>query len=181
MPTDARGRDSADDWPEEFSLDGPAPDCAELLRRTVDSVHRQSARSARLRAALVVIGVVLAGLLVTSVGMAIGRASHAATARQTDVVATDPTTGARMAVTLVATQGGTYVTVTMTNLPVGTACHLTLIGRRGGHLDGGSWQIGPDTAHLPVGTTTLLRPTSVAEVQVTTSTGADLVGRVHGP
>ncbi|HEX3589416.1 MAG TPA: hypothetical protein VHV74_07275 [Pseudonocardiaceae bacterium] len=178
MPTDAHGRDGAGDWPEEFFLEGPVPGGDDLLRRTVETVHRRSARSARLRAAMVVIGVVLVGLLLTSIGMAIGRASHAATAPRTEVVATDPATGARMEVTLAATVGGTSVTVTMTNLPIGTACHLTLIGKRGGHLDGGSWQVGPDAAQRPVGTTTLLRPSSVAEVQVTTSTGATLVGKV---
>lgn len=176
MPTDAQGRGGAGEWPEEYYLDGPVPGGDDLLLRTVAKVRRQSTRSARLRATLVVAGLVVLGLLLTSVGMAIGRASHATTAPRTHVTATDPATGARMDVTLVGTEGGTYVSVVLSHLPVGTACHLTLIGRRGGHVDGGSWQIGVDAR--PVGTTTLLRPTSVAEVDVTTSTGAHLAAAV---
>jgi hypothetical protein len=173
MPTDPEHGG----WPDEYFLDGPAPGGEELLRRTVATVHRKSARAARARRHMLIgVLVVVAGLL-TGLGMAIGRWTLGESLRPI-VVASDVSTGASLAVTMGGTEGGSYLDVTVTGLPVGTNCWLTVTSRDGHTLAGGSFQIEPDAQRAPVDFTIWLPPAEVAEIAVTASTGAQLIGAV---
>lgn len=174
MPTDAeRGG-----WPDEYFLDGPAPGGEDLLRRTLAAVHRKSARAARVRRHMMIgVIVVVAGLL-TGLGMAIGRWTVGEPLRPI-VVASDVSTGARLAVQLGRAAGGSYLDVTVTGLPVGTNCWLSVVSTHGTKLAGGSFQIEPDAQRDPVDFTIWLPPTEVAEIAVTASTGAELIGAVQ--
>jgi hypothetical protein len=170
MPTDA------DDWPHEFYLEGPVNGGDELLRRTLANVRRQSTRSARWRVVLVAAGVVLAGLMLTGAGMAIGHLTDRVPPPERPITATDARTGARMRVMTRSTEGGTYLDVTTTGLPVGTTCRLTVIGTDGSRSDGGGWKVGSDAAENPVDMMVWLPLSQVAQLDVTTSAGAVLVG-----
>jgi hypothetical protein len=177
MPTDARSRPGPGDLPEEFFLDGPVPGGNELLLRTVANVHRQATRSARLRMVLLVAVIVLSGAVLTSAGMVLGRWTDddAVPLGDSPIVATDA--GARMLAAMAPGDGGSYLTVVVTGVPVGTTCRLTVIGKDGTKMDGGSWAIGP--AHRPIQTTTWIPPDQVAQLDVVTSTGLDLVGATN--
>lgn len=170
MPTDA------DDWPHEFYLEGPVTGGDELLRRTLANVRRQSTRSARWRIVLVAAGVVLAGLMLTGTGMAIGRLTDHVPPPERPITATDPRTGARMWVLTRTTEGGTYLNVTTKGLPVGTTCRLTVVGKDGSRQDGGGWKVGPDAIEDPVDMMVWLPRSRVAQLDVTTSVGATLIG-----
>jgi hypothetical protein len=173
MPTDS------DDWPDEYYLEGPVTGGDELLRRTLANVRRQSTRSARWRVVLVAAGVLLAGAMLTGAGMAIGRLTQQSPAPTGQIVATDAHAGAAMRITTRTTEGGTYLVVTTTGLPVGTACRLTVTSRTGAHMDGGGWKVAPDAAQDPVDMMVWLPRSQVAQLTVTTSVGAILVGNAR--
>jgi hypothetical protein len=171
MPTDS------DDWPDEFYLEGPVTGGDELLRRTLAHVRRQSTRSNRWRVVLLAAGVLLAGAMLTGAGMAIGRFTDRPPTPERPIVATDVRTGAGMRVTTRSTEGGTYLDVTTTGLPVGTTCRLTVVGTDGSRFDGGGWRVPPDAAEIPVDMMVWLPRSQVAELDVTTSVGSVLIGR----
>jgi hypothetical protein len=165
----------AEDLPEEYFLDGPVPDGDELLLRTVARVHRMAHRSARLRFAMFATGIVAACAGIVGVGFAVG---HHMT---TDVIvggpiqATDRRTGAHMSATMTGTDW-THLTVSMSGLPPGTACRLTVVGRDGSRQDSGGWRTAE--APAPVSLSAEMPPAQVAQIDVSTSNGADLVGDV---
>lgn len=163
--------------PEEFFLDGPMPDGEDLLRRTVAAVHRHAARSARLRVALLALGVVVAGALVMGSGMALGRWTDQPTGGGNPVVATDSARGATLSATLARTDGGSRLSVTVTGLPVGTTCRLSVVDTTGDAWPDGSWRIGP--GHRAVTTTAWPAPREIAAVRVTTSAGVTLTASVR--
>lgn len=173
MPTDAeRGG-----WPDEYFLDGPAPGGEDLLRRTIATVHRKSARAARARRHMLIGALVVVAGLLCGLGMAIGRWTLGEPLRPI-VVASNVSTGARLAVTMGSAEGGSYLDVTVTGLPTGTSCWLTVTSKNGNTLAGGSFQTEPDSQRDPVDVTIWLPPAEVAEIAVTASTGARLVGAV---
>jgi hypothetical protein len=164
-------RRPTDDWPSEFFLEGPAPGGEELLRRTVDTVRRQSARSARTRGWVLSATVVIACALLTGAGMAAGHwmTSVPVLVAEHPVVATDTLAGARMTATVWPADGGSLLDVTVTGLPVGTPCQLTVIGRNGVRVSGGSWRIGP--THPTISSSAWFPPDQVAAIDVTTGEG----------
>lgn len=175
MPTDALSPPATEELPEEFFLEGPVPGGEELLRRTVARVHRQSARSARLRWAMLLVAVLLVGAMVTGGGMALGRMMFPATppVAERQLTATDPASGAHMSATLVGVDGGTYIEVSVTGLPMGTTCRLTVFG----HditLHDGSWAIGPDGGRKPVPESAWMPPKDITALMVATSNGVHL-------
>ncbi|HEX5405603.1 MAG TPA: hypothetical protein VFX16_25285 [Pseudonocardiaceae bacterium] len=172
MPTDARNRPSPGDLPAEFFLDGPIPGGEELLLRTVARMRRQATRSARLRGVLLVAVIVLSGAVLTSAGMALGRLSDddRVPVGGPIIASVD---GARLTATMASGDGGSYFTVSVTGVPIGTTCRLTVIGQDGTRSDNGSWAIGP--APRPIETMTWMHPNQIAELDVVTSTGLELI------
>jgi hypothetical protein len=179
MPTDALSPPVLDELPEEFFLEGPVPDGGDLLLRTVARVHRHAARAARLRLALLVVAVVLAGAVVTGAGMVLGRSMYPSTPPVAErfVSATDPATHARLTAMLTSADGGTHIDISVTGLPAGTGCRLTVLGD-GITLPDGSWMIGPDGGRKPVAESAWMPPTDITGLMVTTSNGLHLHARV---
>lgn len=175
MSTDALSPPITDELPEEFFLEGPVPDGEELLRRTVARVHRHSARSARLRGAMLLVAVLLVGAMVTGGGMALGRLMFTATTpvAERQLTATDPVTGAHLSATLVPADGGTYIETSVTGLPTGTECRLTVLGH-GVTAPDGSWRIGQDGGRKPVSESFWMPPDDITALLVATSNGVHL-------
>jgi hypothetical protein len=126
-----------------------------------------------LRGALLVAVIVLSGAVLTSAGMALGRWSDddGVPVGGNPIVAS--VDGARLTATMATGDGGSYLTVVVTGVPIGTTCRLTVIGADGTRMDGGSWAVGP--AHRPVDTTAWMPPNKVAELDVVTSNGLELI------
>ncbi len=178
MPSEAQLLETSRDWPPEAFLDGPVPGGEDLLRRTVAKVHRQSARSARLRVTVFAVAVLTACVALFGAGVAMGTLSHTVPAQRT-VAATDARTGARLVVTMTVTDDGTDMEVTVTGLPVGTACHLTVIGKDGTRMsDSSGWRIPPDAADHPIRTNVWMTESNMAELEITTSTGTNLTAHM---
>jgi hypothetical protein len=174
MPHNALSPPVVDDLPEEFFLEGPVPDGEELFLRTMARVHRHAARSARWRATLLVVAVLLAGTVMTGTGMALGRWMFPTTpVGERPVSATDPATGAHLAATLASVDGGTHIDISVTGLPMGTECRLSVTGD-GIVLPDGGWQIGPDGGRTPVTESAWMPPEDIRGLTVATSTGVHL-------
>lgn len=178
MPTYAQIEETDLEWPPEAFLDGPVPDGDELLQRTVAKVHKHSARSARLRVALFAAAIVTTCAILTGAGVLMGHLMEGPTI-ESYVTATDPTTGARLVATMTPTDDGTSMAVTVTGVPVGTACKLTFIGRNGTRMsDGSSWRVPQNAAQKPIETHVWMSESNLTEIEVTTSTGADLIAHL---
>lgn len=165
----------AEDLPEEYFLDGPIPDGDELLLRTVARVHREARGTARLRCTLFAAGALVACAAVVGVGVTMGHHMAADVVVMGRIQATDRRTGAHMSVTVTGTTW-TRLVVSMTGLPKGTACRLSVVGRDGSRVDGGGWRVGGVAA--PVTLSAGVPPTRIAEIDVDTSSGERLVGDV---
>jgi hypothetical protein len=166
MSTDTTLQHDTPDLPAEFYLDGPVPDGEELLRRTVAAVHKRSARSARLRVSLFVVAALVACAALAGTGLAVGRligGPHVSIA-ESYYSATDPGTGAKLAATVTPGEGGSHLTVTVTGLPQGTPCQLTVIGTNGTRVPGGGWRIPQD--RKPVTANVWMAPDQMAEIEV---------------
>jgi hypothetical protein len=162
------------EWPEEFYLEGPVPGGEELLRRTVAKVHRHAKRTARTRGALLVLAAVISGVVLTGAGMAIGYSMRPGALAQPAIVAVDPRHGARLEATMSAAGGSTSLRLTVSGLPVGTACGLTVLSKDGTRFGNGSWRSGP----VPVAETVGLPPDRIAGIEVTTGNGVRLVASI---
>lgn len=168
----------AEDLPEEYFLDGPVPDGDELLLRTVARVHQEANRSARLRFTMFGAGVLVACAAVVGAGVAIGHHMNTDVVVASQFQGTDRRTGAHMQATMAGTNWA-QLTVSMTGLPPGTACRLTVVGRDGSRVPGGSWLTGTGPGpSAPVSASASIPPNQVAEIEVRTGSGSDVVAQV---
>ena len=175
MPTDAQLLETGREWPPEAFLDGPVPDGEELLLRTVATVRRRSARSARVRVALWSAAVVCCCLLLVGAGVMVGRMLQS----PGFLAVTDPRSGARLVAVLSPSDSGTGLSVTVSGLPVGTACQLTVVGVDGSRItDGSGWRVPVDAASRPVSTHVWMSSSSISTLSVTTSARVVLVVHV---
>lgn len=181
MPTDTPLRHGAPDLPEEFFLDGPVPDGEELLRRTVATVRRTSARSARIRLSLLVAATLVACAAFVGTGVAVGRlvGQPHVSIDENYYSTTDLSTGARLSATVTPDGAGTHLSLTVTGLPPGTPCRLTVIGRDGTRVANGSWRIPPDASGKPMDTNVWMAPDQMGEIDVATGAGPELVIRTR--
>jgi hypothetical protein len=162
--------------PAEFFLDGPPSGADGVLPRTIGKVHREAARTARLRLAGLITAVML--VLVSAIGLGFvvghrvdggpGQAQHAGMFR-----ATDAGSGAHLAAQVSAGGSGSVLQVAVTGLPAGTICRLTVHGVDGSRVDAGGWRSGP--AADPLTLSAYLGPAQVSGVEVSTATGLDLM------
>jgi anti-sigma factor RsiW len=174
--------------PEEMLLDGPPDDADLLLQRTLRQV-RQESGGRRLRR-LAVLSTAAAAMLVVVLGggVLLGRGTVPATnpsaqgsaTAQIPVppgvragTATDPATGAQLAVAVTPAAGWVRVSATVAGIPAGEKCRLEVVGRNGEVVPAGSWLVSAPAAEK--GTTlngsALLDPAAVAAVQVTNFAG----------
>jgi Putative zinc-finger len=133
----------------ELLLDGPPPDGELVLQRTLRQVRAEhDARWGRRRRALIAAALtVLIG--VGAAGIALGRvtASETITARPTTPPVTgtrlltglDPSTGARMTVTVTPAAGWVRVKATVVGIPAGEHCALVVIDRNRDRYVAASW------------------------------------------
>jgi Putative zinc-finger len=176
------------DIPEAMLLDGPPDDADLLLQRTLRQVRDESS-GRRHRRAAVVTGAA-AAILAAAVagGIAVGRSTApetpplaqpapsavASTPPGTRVAAaTDPSTGARISVTVVPAAGWVRVNATVGGISAGERCRLEVVGRDGTAVLAGSWLVSP--AGEANGTTlngsALIDPGQVASVRVVNTAG----------
>ena len=133
--------------PSEWFLDGPPPGGELVLQRTLRQVRKENgARRRRRRGTLVAAAVV--GLVgVGAAGVALGRniagptitAGPEAGARV--LTGLNPSTGARLTVTLTPEAGWVRVNATGQGLPVGERCMLLVVDRSGNPSVVGSWVV----------------------------------------
>ncbi len=186
-----RVAEALDEVPPEFFLDGPPDESgAELtLQRTLREVRRAGATGGRRRGLPGLAGLAAAAAVVVAVGVAgvvVGRQSAPEGAAPTpsapasttvpgtvSAQATDPATGATMAVTLTPAAGWVRLTADVGGIPAGEECQIVVVGRDGGERVAGSWLVSESGA--AEGTAldgfALVPPDEVRVVRVETLTG----------
>lgn len=168
-PGSAEGSDLAGTWAREDPL----------LRRVVESVRRESARSARRRVAALASAATLLLLAAVGAGMAVGHSlgghpgSPGPPASSQTWSAADARSGATLTARLMADEGGTALGLSVSGLPHGTACRVTVLGRDGSRTDDGGWRVGG----RPVAMATGQNLTGIAGIEVRADDGVDLVAR----
>lgn len=153
-----------------------------VLRRTIERVHREADRLARRRLAALLAGIALLLAVSFVVGVNTGRhmphrsVPHPHPAElASELSATDPRTGAHLAVAVTGKSGGAVLSVGVTGLPPGTACRLSVIGVDGSHADVASWRTPATAANASTVTLSVyLPPADIAAVDLTTPTGETL-------
>ncbi|MFI7066559.1 anti-sigma factor family protein [Kribbella sp. NPDC050124] len=137
--------------PPEAFLDGPPPDGDLLLQRTLREVRTAAAPPAKRRspwllvaAAVVVVAGALAG------GVLIGRQSvdpaDQPVAGSKHAVATDSTTGTRMATTVEPRAGWSWIQVQVNGLKAGAECEMVVTDKAGKTWVAGTWLISEKAA-----------------------------------
>jgi hypothetical protein len=142
--------------PPELFLDGPPPGGELVLQRTLRQVRAEhegsGARRGRRRRAL--IAAALAALVgVGAAGVALGRVTtrETITALPTTPPVTgsrlltgfDPSTGARMAVTVTPAAGWVRIKATVVGIPAGERCTLIVVDRNRDRYIAASWLASP--------------------------------------
>ncbi|MGQ0838881.1 anti-sigma factor family protein [Actinokineospora sp.] len=174
-------RGALDEIPPEAFLDGP-PDNDLVLQRTL---RRMSAQAPPRRSrALVAAGVAVLAAITLGGGFVVGRGTAPDTGIAAPVPsnariaeATDPDSGAVMAVRLVPQGGWVRVNVTVKGAPTGARCLLRVVPRTGDPVVAGSWLVSEKGSRE--GTTldgaALVDPAEVAAVDVVTTDGQKIV------
>jgi hypothetical protein len=178
------------DVPEAMLLDGPPDDADLLLQRTLRQVRDESSGRRHRRTALVTGAAAAVLAAAVAGGVAVGRSTApepplaqpsaaapsaaASTPPGTRIAAaTDPSTGARISVTVVPAAGWVRVNATVGGIKAGERCRLEVVGRDGTAVVAGSWLV--SAAGEVNGTTlngsALIDPAQVASVRVVNTAG----------
>ncbi len=186
----AEMRPMLDSVPPEAFFDGPPDDGALLLQRTLRRVRAQQggqSRGARFPAAA---GVVLIALAALGGGVLLGRQTAPggeAPGSQSSVVqappdsrtgeATNPATGASMAVSLTPRIGWVRVHAVVRGIPAGEPCQLLVVSRDGNTVLAGSWLVSDKGARdgTSLDGSALIDPDQVSSVDVVTTDGQELI------
>lgn len=164
--------------PPEALLDGPPPDGDGVLRHTLSDVRGRYRR----RGLLGALAAVLVAALALAGGILAGRftapdppasASPPAVAGTRTGTATDPQTGATMAVALQPAAGWVRLRATLDGVPAGEDCRIFVLSADGARQQAASWlsAAGPTT----VDGAALMAPADVTAVQAETYAGQILV------
>ena len=96
-------------------------------------------------------------------------------ARQAE--ATDPATGAKMAVTLVPKMGWVAVHADVTGIEAGLNCELHVVPKQGEAVLAGSWRVSElgEAEGTPLDGTALVDPSAVESIKVVTTDGKTMV------
>lgn len=140
--------------PDVMLLDGPPEDGDLLLQRTLRQIRGEAADERRRRhavtgvAAAVVASAVLGGVFLVPRGDGTTDATAppptpSVTADRTvrSTNATDPRTGARLAVAVQPAPGWVRVNATVSGIPQGQRCRLLVVGKDGSTVLAGSWLV----------------------------------------
>ncbi|HWM02234.1 MAG TPA: zf-HC2 domain-containing protein [Actinophytocola sp.] len=193
-------RAALDEVPPEAFLDGP-PEGDLLLQKTLRRARAEVAAPApELRRRRSPMGILAAAAVVAAValggGVVIGRqtapdqvaappsppstSNPAPTPPPTNArtaEATDPNTGATMAMTVVSKMGWVTVDADVSGIPAGFECELRVIGKDGKSVIAGSWLVSKAGAAegTPLQGAALIAPDDVASVDVVTTDGQTMV------
>ncbi|MET0419442.1 MAG: zf-HC2 domain-containing protein [Actinoplanes sp.] len=174
--------------PEPMLLDGPPDDADLLLQRTLRQVRQESAGQRNRR--LAVLTTAAAAILAVAIGggILVGRGSAptdqvaqpptaSVPAGTRTASATDPTTGARMTVSVLPAAGWVRVNATVAGIPAGEQCKLEVVGRDGTAVLAGSWLVSEagEANGTPLNGSALIDPAEVASVRVVNTAGKQFV------
>ena len=171
--------------PPELFLDGPPQGGELVLQRTLRQVRKESgARRGRLAfVAAVVAALIGAG----TAGVALGRstANETLTAAPTMPAETgsrlftglDPSSGARMTVTVTPAAGWVRVKATAVGIPAGERCMLVVVDRSRDRYIAASWLVSPagEETGTAVDGAAIVAPEDVAAVAVVNFEGREFV------
>ncbi|MFJ4685856.1 zf-HC2 domain-containing protein [Streptomyces sp. NPDC088789] len=143
--------------PPEAFLDGPPEGGDLMLQRTLREVHAQRSRSETPRRTLLSAAAVVTAAALLGAGFLLGAGDRdAADEARTPVgptptlpvegvrvaSATDPATGARMAVRMTPAAGWVRVNAAVSGIPAGELCRLVVVTKDGKREIAGSWHVG---------------------------------------
>ncbi len=175
--------------PAELFIDGPPPGGELVLQRTLRQVRKERLRG-RQRLALVAAAVAaLAGVGLGGgvASVALGRSTPSetiATAPTTPaapgsrlLTGFDPSTGARMDVTVIPAAGWVRVNATVVGVPAGERCSVLVVDRSGDRYVAASWLVSPagEKEGTTVNGAAVVAPGDVAAVAVSNFEGREFV------
>jgi hypothetical protein len=172
--------------PPELFLDGPPQGGELVLQRTLRQVRKESGARRGRRLALVA-AVVAALIGVGAAGVALGRStvSETITAAPTMPAETgsrlftgfDPSSGARMTVTVTPAVGWVRVKATAVGIPAGERCMLVVIDRSKERYIAASWLVSPvgEETGTTVDGAAIVAPGDVTAVAVVNFEGREFV------
>ncbi|KJK55504.1 anti-sigma factor family protein [Saccharothrix sp. ST-888] len=180
--------------PPELFVDGRPEGGDLLLQRTLRQARAERGAQQRRRWVTVGVAAAVAAAVVLGGGVLMGRSTApapppVAVAPAPSVIVTpppagtrtasvtDPSTGARMTLTMTPAAGWVRVSAAVTGIAEGQRCHLVVNGRDGAKTDAGSWLVSPAGARA--GTTldgsALVAPADVTSVSVVNESGQTFV------
>lgn len=176
--------------PDVMLLDGPPEDGELLLQRTLRQIRGEAADQRRRHqavtgvAAAVVASAVLGGVFLLPSGdgttdMAAPPPTPSVAADPTgrSTSATDPRTGARLAVAVTPAPGWVRVNATVSGIPQGQRCRLLVVGKDGGTVLAGSWLVSERGANegVTLDGSALIDAAEIDSVRVETTDGTAYV------
>ncbi len=174
-----------DEVPPEFFLDGPPEGGGLLVQRAVGRVRAERRGSVTRRRLLTAAAAVVVGIALAGAGVLTGRetaptpvASAPAPVPGTrSVEATDPTTGARLAVDVIPAAGWVRLSAEVEGVPAGERCRIVVVGAGGQREVAGSWLVSAKGARegTALDGFALVAPADVSAVVVETVTGRRFV------
>lgn len=183
-------RNMLDSVPPEAFLDGPPDDGHLLLQRTLRRVRTEQGGPPRRARFPVAAGVMLIALAALGGGVLLGRQTAPGSetrAPQSSIVqappgtrngaATNPTTGASMAVSLTPRDGWVRLHAVVRGIPAGEPCQLLVVSQDGNTVLAGSWLVSDKGARdgTALDGSALIDPDQVSSVDVVTTDGQELI------
>jgi anti-sigma factor RsiW len=183
-------RTMLDSVPSEAFLDGPPDEGALLLQRTLRRVRAEQGGQPRQVKFPAAAGVILIALATLGGGVLLGRQTAPGgetPGSQSSVVqappdsrngeATNPATGASMAVSLTPRAGWVRVHAVVHGISAGEPCQLLVVSRDGNTVLAGSWLVSDKGARdgTSLDGSALIDPDQVSSVDVVTIDGRELI------
>ncbi len=178
-----------DEVPPEAFMDGPPADGDLLLQKTLRRARAEAPPQRRrgLGPAMITVAAAVAIAVAMGGGILIGRQTApeevagaptgSVPAGAVQARATDPDTGATMAVTLVPKKGWVTVHADVSGIEAGLDCELRVVPRAGEPVLAGSWRVSETgaTEGTPLDGSALVDPSAVKAVEVVTTDGRTMV------
>jgi anti-sigma factor RsiW len=179
--------DALREVPEEMLLDGPPDDADLLLQRTLRQVRQESGAKRFRRTAMLVSAAAAVIVVAIGGGVLVGRstAPSSPVAEPTASVvagtrtgaAEDPSSGARMSVTVTPAAGWVRVNATVVGIQPGEKCRVEVVAKDGTTVLAGSWLAGSaaETKPVTLNGSALIDPAQVQAVRVVNTAGRQYV------
>jgi anti-sigma factor RsiW len=179
--------DALREVPEEMLLDGPPDDADLLLQRTLRQVRQESGAKRFRRTAMLVSAAAAVIVVAIGGGVVVGRSTApsgpvaeptaSVVAGTRNGAAEDPTTGARMSVTVTPAAGWVRVDATVVGIKPGEKCRVEVVAKDGTKVLAGSWLASATAETKPVtlNGSALIDPAQVQAVRVVNTAGQQYV------